>query len=453
MTPTQRPTGMTGFTIVWFGQVISLIGTAMSGFAVSIWAFQASNGSATTLALIGFFNFAPTVIFSPIAGALVDRWNRKLVMMLSDLASGLMTILMLVLYLTGNLQIWQLYITGFISGIFQAFQWPAYSAAISTMIPKEKYEKAAGMMSLAEWGSGIFAPVLAGSLMAPIGLQGLLTIDIVTFIIAISALLFISVPQPKLSADGLASRGSLWQESIFGFKYIFKRPSLLGMQLVFFFGNFLATISGTLMTPMILARTVSNAQILGIVNSVGSAGGVAGSLAITAWGGPKKRVLGVVGGWFVYGILGTMLLGIGTTPVIWAIASFFSFFTGPYINASNQALWQAKVPPDIQGKVFSVRRMIAQVTGPLAMLAAGPLADKVAEPAMATAQSPLGAIFGGTFGTGAGTGMSLIIFFVGLLILAVSVISYSVSAIRHAETLIPDHDQVPDVMLVETSAK
>lgn len=142
-----RPTGMTAFTVVWIGQVVSLLGTAMTGFALTIWAWQIT-GEATALALVGFFAFAPIVLMSPVAGALVDRWNRKLAMMISDLAAVLSTIVVLLLFSAGNLQIWHLYLTGAFSGIFQAFQFPAYSAAVTTMVSKEQYGRASGMLSM-----------------------------------------------------------------------------------------------------------------------------------------------------------------------------------------------------------------------------------------------------------------------------------------------------------------
>src|SRR4030042_6499575 len=156
----KRPSGMFGFTIVWIGQIISLLGTSMTGFAMTIWAYQKTN-SATALALVGFFFVAPMLIVSPFAGALVDRSNRKMMMMLSDIASGIATIVILVLYTTGNLQIWPLFITSAFQGVFQSFQWPAYSAAISTMIPKQHYGRANGMLSLEDTSSHIFAPLLA----------------------------------------------------------------------------------------------------------------------------------------------------------------------------------------------------------------------------------------------------------------------------------------------------
>jgi MFS family permease len=184
----------------------------MTGFAMTIWAYELT-GSATALALVGFFFVTPMLIISPLAGAIVDRSDRKFMMMISDLASGIATIALLVLYSTGNLQIWHLYITGAIQGTFQTFQWPAYSATISTMLPRSQYGRANGMMSLAESGSGIFAPLLAGVLLGIVGIAGILIIDIASFIAAIGALLLVYVPQPQVTEEGRKGHGSIWKES------------------------------------------------------------------------------------------------------------------------------------------------------------------------------------------------------------------------------------------------
>jgi DHA3 family macrolide efflux protein-like MFS transporter len=128
--PSHRPQGMTAFTIVWFGQVVSLVGTAMTGFALTLWAYR-TTGLATALSMVAFFNFAPMMIMSPIAGVLVDRWNRKWTMALSDLASATATFAILLLFLTGHLELWHLYVTGALSAVFQTFQWPAYSAPVT----------------------------------------------------------------------------------------------------------------------------------------------------------------------------------------------------------------------------------------------------------------------------------------------------------------------------------
>ncbi len=434
----KRPAGMLAFTIIWFGQMMSFLGTGMTRFALTIWAWQIT-GSATALALVAFFSFGPTVFMSPIAGALVDRSNRKLVMILSDLSAGLSTIAILLLYATGNLQIWHLYVAGAFAGAFESFQWPAYSAAITTMLPKEQYGRANGMMSLAQSASEIAAPILAGILIGLIGIGGVMTIDVITFVFAIGTLAFVHIPQPVATAEGEEGRGSLWQESAYGFRYILKRPSLLGLQLIFTAINLLGALAFGVMRPMILARAGENAEVLGTVLSISGIGGVVGGLAMSAWGGPKPRVHGVLGGMLLASLLGELLIGLGRTLPVWAVAAFSLGFFLPIINGSNQAIWQAKVAPDVQGRVFAVRRLIAQITFPLALLIVGPLADYMFEPMMQPAGA-LASVFGGLLGTGPGAGMALIMVLSGVLGAAVALSGYLFPAIRDIETILPDHD-------------
>ena len=232
----NRPTGMFGFTIIWIGQLVSMFGTSMTNFALTIWAWDVT-GQATALALVGFFAFAPALLVTPFAGALVDRWSRKFVMMLSDLAAVLSTIIVLVLYSTGSLQVWHLFATGAFAGTFGAFQFPAYSAAVTTMVSKKQYGRASGMLSSAQFASGIFAPSMAALFLITIGISGILTLDILTFFVAIGALLVVHVPQPPVTAEGQRSRGSIWTESVYGFRYISKRTSLLALLMIFFCVN------------------------------------------------------------------------------------------------------------------------------------------------------------------------------------------------------------------------
>lgn len=441
----KQPSGMRAFTIVWAGQFVSIFGTTMTQFALTIWSWEfvtkihPVDDPATAMALVGFFNFLPQVLFSPIAGALVDRWNRKLVMMLSDLAAGISTISIFLLYTSGNLQIWHLYLAGAFTGIFQAFQWPAYSASISLMIPKEQYSRADALLGLAESAPQIFAPILAGILLTVIGIAGIMVIDIVSFLAAIGTLLFVFIPQPERSETGDKAQGNLLQESLFGFKYILARRSLLGLQLIFFFGNLLASMTFPLLAPMILARTNNDGLTLSVVQAALGAGGVIGGLTLAARGGLKRRVNGVLGGWFLSSISGGVILGIGRILPVWIVAGFLTSFIVVYINASNQAIWQAKVPPDIQGRVFAARRMIAQIVGPLGILLAGPLADKLFEPAMREGGSLTG-LFGGLVGVGPGAGMALLMVISGALAALVGVSGYLFPAIRNAEDILPDHD-------------
>jgi DHA3 family macrolide efflux protein-like MFS transporter len=436
------PTGMPGFTVVWIGQVVSLLGTGMTRFALTIWAWEVT-GKATALALVWVFASAPTVLLSPVAGALVDRWNRKLVMMLSDLAAGSMTVVVLLLYATGHLQVWHLYVTGALAGAFEAFQWPAYSAAVTTILPKEQYARASGMMSLAEGASGVFAPLAGSILMGRIGIAGVMAIDIVTFIVAIGALLAVYIPQPKATEAGRAGQGSLWKESLYGFRYILERSSLLGLQLVFLAINLTAAFGFTVLAPMILARTGSDENMLGKVQSAMGVGGMVGGSLLSAWGGPKRRVHGVLLGMTLSSLLGTLVLGLGNGLIIWAVGAFFAEFFIPIINGSNQAIWQAKVAPDVQGRVFATRRLIAQISGPAATLAAGPLADYVFEPAM----NPGGHwanLFGWLVGTGPGAGMALMFIITGILGTLVGLGGYAFPAVRNAEDILPDYDAVAE---------
>jgi len=442
MSQEQRPTGMRAFWIIWAGQVVSLLGTAMTNFGLTIWAYE-KTGQATALALIGFFFITPMVILSPTAGAIVDRSNRKTMMMLSDLAAGLTTIVQLALLVSGNLEIWHLYITAAVAGTFQTFQWPAFSAAITLMVPKEQYGRANGLLQLANAASGIFAPILAAALLGFIGLTGIMAIDVVSFAFAIGALLFVFIPQPERSEAGREAKANLWDESLYGFRHILRRRSLLGLQLVFMGGNLFAGLGFTLMAPLILARTGNNELILGSVNTAGAVGGVVGGLAMSAWGGPKRRVLGVLGGWLLFGLLGGTLFGLGQALPIWLIATFAAAFFGPIIDASNQAIWQAKVEPDVQGRVFGVRRMIAWAISPLAHLIAGPLADQVFEPAMQPGGG-LAGTFGRLVGTGNGAGMSLILVLCGIGIALVAIVGYMTRVVRNAEDILPDFDAVPE---------
>ncbi|HJQ14534.1 MAG TPA: MFS transporter, partial [Anaerolineales bacterium] len=380
MQNTNRPTGMFGFTLVWLGQIISVLATNMTAFAFTIWVFE-ETGSATALGLMQVFFITPLLIVTPLAGVLVDRHNRKLMMMVSDLTAGLATIAILTLQAFGALEVWHLYAAAILQGLGNAFQWPAYSATISTMIPKEKLGRANGMMSLIEMGPGILAPMLAGALLPVIGLTGILSLDVVTFVLAVFVLLFIHIPQPVRTLEGIQAQGNILKEAAFGFRYIFARPSLLGLQLVFFFGNLCFGVAFTILAPMILLRTGNDAVSLGLVQSAGAIGGVMGGVLMSAWGGFKRRVHGVLAGWVVSSFFFS-LVGLGTSLPLWIIAMSLSSLVSPVINGSNQALWQSKVAPDVQGRVFSARMLIAWMTNPISPLIAGTLADYVLEPAM-----------------------------------------------------------------------
>lgn len=444
-TSQKRPSGMLGFSIVWIGQIISVLASMMTNFGMTLWMYKQTE-SATAMGLMQVAFITPFLLLSPIAGAMVDRYNRKLMMMLSDLGAVLATTGILILYTTGMLEFWHLYVAAVINGLGNTFQWPAYSAAISTMVPKEQYGRANGMMSLVEAGPGVLAPMLAGAILA-LTIQGpidsfalIMLIDLATFFLAICALLIVFVPQPDKTAEGEKAEGNLWQEGLYGFKYIFERPSLLGLQMVFFFGNLFATIGFTVFAPMILARTDQNSLIFGSIQTAGAVGGIAGGIIMSAWGGFKRRVNGVLIGWMISGI-SFAAFGAVTGLPLWITFSVLFSLMIPLVNTSNQALWQAKVAPDLQGRVFSARRLIAWFTQPISPIIGGTLADFVMEPAMQNSTG-MAAIFGPIFGTGPGSGMAVLITFVGVGVALVGIIGFFLPNIRNADDILPDHDEL-----------
>ena len=434
----RRPSGMFGFSIVWLGQLVSVTGSGMTRFALTLWVYE-QTGSATALAVVAIFSFAPAIVLSPIAGVIVDRVSRKKVMIASDFAAGLSTVALLVLYSTGHLQIWHLWVAGFFASSFESFQFPAYSAAITTMIDKKHYTRANSMLSMVDSASMIIAPIAAGALYYTLGISRIMLIDIVTFVFAIGMLLLVVVPNPVQTAAGRASRGSVLKESAFGFRYIYSRPSLLGLLIIFFATNFIFGLVMILFAPMILARTGNNALVLGTANMVFGIGGVVGGLVVAAWGGFKRRIHGVLLGLAFTSLFGLVILGVGQSFPLWAAGAFLGMFFMPLINGSSQAIWQAKVQPDIQGKVFATRRLIAQISSPVAMILGGRLADTVFEPAMAPGGA-LAPVFGPLVGTGPGAGMGLLFVFAGILGVLVALAGYAVPIVRQVESRLPDYD-------------
>jgi MFS family permease len=432
---------MTGFTLVWGGQIVSVLASSMTQFALTIWAYR-ETGSATALGGMSAAFLLPFLLLSPLAGVLVDRHNRKLMMMVSDLAAVTATVFILAVHAAGQLQIWHLYAAAAVNGLGNTFQWPAYSAAISTMVPKAQYHRANGMMSLIDSAPGILAPMLAGVLLPVIELTGILVIDVLTFLLAIGALLVVFVPAPARTVEGQAGRGSIWQEALYGFRYIFARRGLLGLLLFFITLNFIIGMSGSLFAPFILSRTGNDSAALGAVQSAAAVGAVLGGLLISLWGGFKRRMTSIFLGEALTGLFALLLFGLGQTLPAWiafaVVGAIFPVFT----NGASQSIWQAKVAPDVQGRVFSARRMIAWSMGPVTPVLAGALADYVTEPAMRSG-GWLAEAFGGLVGTRPGSGMAVQFVVTGVVyMLAAGATFLFFPVVRDLEDGLPDHDRM-----------
>ncbi|MEG4227998.1 MFS transporter [Microcoleus sp. N9_B2] len=428
---------MQKFIQLWLGQTASMIGSAMSAFALTIWIWE-STSQATALALLMFFTQLPRILLAPVAGILVDRWNRKFLMAIGDAVSALLTIAILLLYISHNLQIWHIYVAAAINGVFDQIQQLAYSAAIATMMPEKHYSRASSLSFLANYGASIIAPTLAGILYSVIGPGGIFTIDLATFTIAIATLVCVKIPQPaiapalrsNIASNSQPTRHHFWQELSFGFRYIVQRPSLLALLVLVSLFWFAHDIGAALYSPMILARTGNNTRILGTILSAAGAGGVLGASIVSIWGGPKRRIRGFLLGMAGAG-LSKIVFGFGQALSIWIPAQFCSSFNFPILGSSNEAIWLAKVAPEVQGRVFATRAVIVQLASAIGLLIAGPLADRVFEPAMQPGGF-LAAIFGPIIGTGAGAGMALLYAISALGLLLVAVGGYACRLLRDA---------------------
>ncbi len=426
------------FLIVWFGQVISLVGSSLTWFGISIWVFLES-GSVTQLAVILLASQLPRILLSPIAGTFVDRWDRRWAMILSDAGAGAGTLVMVALYLTGNLTIPALAAIGAVSGAFQAFQYPAYQAATTLLVPKERYSRASGMVQLAEAIGNLVAPVLGGIMITVGGLGLLVAIDVVTFSFAVVTLLIVKFPKPPVSEAGAQSAGTVWQETLFGFTYVYQRKGLFGL-LVYFAAINLAF--GAIM-PLITAYLLSftDAATMGILFSLGATGMLVGSVIASTWRGVEHKVAGIlVSGAVLGGAVG--FVGLVTSLPMVVLGIFFAMFTLPLANSFSQAIWMSKVDPDVQGRVFATRSAIAGAAVPVSLVLVGPIADRIMVPLM-TGTSSFGLWLQGIFGSGETAAYGLFFVVVGLSVIAISGVTWLVVPVRHLERDIPDAVGLP----------
>jgi DHA3 family macrolide efflux protein-like MFS transporter len=425
--------GLRSFGLMWSGQLVSLVGSGLTRFALGVWVYQRT-GSATQFTLITLFAFLPGLLAAPFAGALVDRWDRRWVMFWSDLAPALGTLALVLLIRAEALQVWHIYLVVAFGSVFNTFQWPAYIAATTLLVPKKQLGRANGMLQFGQAAAEVVAPILAGLMIAAIGLDGVILVDLGTFVFAAATLLLVRIPRPQTSAAGRKARGSLLSEAAYGWTFIRERPGLLNLLLYFAMVNLVFSIATVLVTPLVLS--FASPRVLASVLSVSSAGLLTGSVVMAVTGGPRPRIHGVL----AFGLLsGVALFAAGVRPNLLLISAalFLLMLGAPIVNGSSQAIWQVKVPPDLQGRVFAVRRLIAQFTAPLGFLSAGPLADHVFQPLLAEG-GPLAGSVGRVLGVGPGRGIGLIYVTLAALPLLFSLWGYAQPSVRRVETDLPD---------------
>lgn len=424
---------MKRFSVIWLGQTVSAVGNGLSGFALGVWLYR-STGSVTLFSLIQLFLILPGLLVSPVAGALVDRWDRRRTMILADAGSGLATVIIAVLIFFDQLQAWHLYILIGFSSICTAFQYPAFSAATTLLVGKQNLGRAAGMTQLTQAAGMILGPLIAPVLEGYVGLSGVLMTDVLTFLFAVGTLMAIRVPRPVRSAVGESAAGSLFEEVVFGWRYLKERRGLMALLITFATVNIGFGFLQVLVTPIILG--MADAKVLGRVLAFSSLGFVVGGLIMSVWGGPKQRVRTIL---IVCCALGGLLFlaGLQQNPVSMGILAFIFSTISPILIASSQAIWQSKVEPDLQGRVFAARRMIAYSALPLSYATAGPLSDYLFKPLLAPG-GPLVDVLGPIFGVGEIRGLGLFLSLLGLFIATVGLLASRYAPLRNLETDLPD---------------
>jgi MFS family permease len=429
---TARKNMRTFYTLL-LTQTLSIIGSRISSLAVGIWVFN-ETGNATPLTLVAFFLAVPQVLVSGVSGVLADRWDRRYVMMISDAGQALGTLLLLVSFASNSFELWHLYLVATLQSLFSVFQGPALMASVTMLVPDEKRERANSIQQMTGPAANIVAPVITGLLYAFIGVTGAITIDLVTFLIAVLVIFNVSIPRPEVTEIGHAERGSVWFESFTGLRFLRQRKILFQIVLYVSFINFMVGGVMVLSLPYILARTGSEAA-LGAIQSVTSIGALIGAVIIGAWGGTRPRIHTIMPA-LIFGGLALMVVGTSRSSVALGASMFLFMLPLPFINTLFISLMQAKTPPDIQGRVFAVLGQFSMLLLPLAYLITGPLADRVFEPAVGSESWER---FATLVGTGTGAGMGLMFVIAGFFVMLSSVLMYVRPAVRHMEADMPDY--------------
>ncbi|MBU8895095.1 MFS transporter [Corallococcus sp. H22C18031201] len=426
------------FWMTWLGQLISLLGSGLTSFAVGVQIFRDTQ-STTQFALLTFFYFAPMVVLAPIAGAYIDRWDRRRAMLLADLGSGVSTMFIFALVLAGNhglmeVRPWHFYLPVGLAACFGAFRWPAFYATVALVVPKEHLSRANAMGDIAHGAGQILSPIIAGALVARVGLQGVVLADLSSFVFAVGTLLLVRFPRPTASKEGQVGKGSLPQEIRQGWAFIRARPGLFGLLCYSLLTNFILALVSVLITPLVLSFT--DIPTLGVILSIAGTGALAGGVMMGVWGGPKRLILGMFGFQILSGLVLFLAAPLPSVPIVATAATLYLFCTPP-MSACSAAIWQRKIPPDLQGRTSSVKRMFVLCAPPLASLAAGPLADHMFEPWMAPG-GLLASSFGVVFGVGKGRGIALLFLFLGIVVLINVLMAWLNPRVRNVEAELPD---------------
>lgn len=399
------------FLILWSTQSLSQLGSAMTGFALTLWLYE-KTGSALQTALLAVCSYAPYVVMSIFAGALSDRWDKKKVMLVCDTLAACCSVAVLILLKADLLQPVHMYILNALTGLMNTVQQPASDVAMTVITPKEHYQKTSGLRSFSSSLVTILNPVFATALYAFAGMDIVIYVDLATFTIAFLALLFgvkLSMPE-KNEETGQES----FLETVKAGLVCLKENELVLVLILFLAGvNFVASAFDAVLPALILPRKNGGETVLGIVTSCAGIAMLFGSLIVTALPAPKNRIRV---------IYLTMLFSLGTenfllafteVPVLWCAGQIIGWFLVPVMSANLDVIVRTTIPVDMQGRVYSCRNTLQFFTIPIGLFLGGFMVDHFCEPVMA-ASSAQGMLVK-LFGTGKGSGAAMMMFILGVL--------------------------------------
>ncbi|MNO23761.1 Linear gramicidin synthase subunit B [compost metagenome] len=428
------------FTVI-LGQLMSVLGSGLTGIAIGVWVF-AQTGSVADFAVISSASLIPGILVLPIAGAIVDRYDRRLVMLFSDIMMALPIAALAILMATGTLEVWHIYVTSAVGSIARSFHRPAFIAAIAQIIPKQYLGHANGIVQLATSTSEMLSPLLGVALYSMIGMTNIFILDFASFLIAIVTLALVRFPNMLFHRR----EETFVKEVLMGWKFIIRRPGMLYMIAFFFVGNVLFGLSTVLIQPLVLS--FATPKDLATVTTLGAIGAMAGGLLMSIWGGTKRMASGMVG--FVI-LEGFFMIISGFRPSVWltAVGIFGVWFSVTLVNTHWQSLIQSKVGLELQGRVLATNQMIAMSSMPLGYLIAGLLADNVFGKAM-NEGGVLADIFGSIIGVGPGRGIGLLIVCVGILVMIWATLGFNFKPLRYMEDDL--EDAIPDAIIEDRDA-
>lgn len=416
------------FIIFWASQAVSQLGSSMTGFALIIWAYKQTE-SAMLVSLLTFFSYLPYIFVSLFAGSFVDKHKKKNILLWSDSIAFLCSVSIVILLITGKLQIWHIYIVNVVTGFMNSFQSPASSVAIGIMVPKDKRSNASGMNSLSSSMLTVITPMLASFISSFWGLKGVIIIDMLTFGFAFSVLLFF-IKIPEVIENVSASKSHIFDGCKEGFSFILKNKGLWYLILSMALMNFFSRLTYENILPaMLLARSGGNDKILGIVSGLLGVGGIVGGLYVSFFKLPNNSIKMIYFSAAMSFIMGDLLMGLGQNVLIWCIAGLAASVPIPFVNAGQNVIIYNHISKEMQGRIFAVRNAVQYVTIPIGILLGGFLADYVFEPFMQSGK-PFALLLQKIVGTGAGSGMAVMFLFTGILGCATSILWYRNYEIR-----------------------